>query len=328
MITINLKNPYEKKIEPLLNKKITYNDMCDIMEEKQHDIAYSKSRQIKEWRRFFELEYKKDTVTIKRILEDDELLLSKSKAQFTKYIEDLIILYLGSIDNKSPTLTFSELANIFSMVNKDYYSKKYDKQKYIDTITTKKSVYEDEYEMDNRRYYDVNLFFTITDKIIKEIITNAFGSLKNRSLIMVQETFKFYHVIYLKEENRYITKAFNATKEQREFFLDLRKKVMLKHNIQSLQEIIYLDKQSRENYFNDLHSRMKRSKELNYADKYANAFEIEYGKEAVAYEYKKIKETNEHLINYNMQHKLLNSKETSNINKNLLNIFINDLISK
>lgn len=322
-----MNNPYEilKEYE---GQTIKYKDFCKIIKEPRLKDS-AKTQQIKRLRNYIDLDTNYGEIVINKIYNEQEMLLIKRQSKFTEYIEDLLIMYIANNQDCNITLTYKEMAEYFCMVNEQYYPVKYNKYQHINEYNLKTNImYFNKEDMESMISRDMSLFFNITDKLIKEIIKNALKSLKQKSLILYQDTFKLYRKTYIKETDSYIMETFVCDKEERETFLDLRKSVMERHNINKLQDIIYLGYNEREEYFKDLKITMMECDELHNCDMYANAFIIEYGKKGIEYEYKRLMAQNTNLLNNNMQFKLLTTKELDCINGILKSQFVENLIDK
>lgn len=323
MIKIN--NPYEyiKKYE---KEVLSYNKFCDIINE---PLFKGKKRtiQLKNISNYMSLTRGYDKITINKVYNENEMLLIEHNVKFTEYISDLIVMYLANSTQKMETLTYKEFAEYFYMVNKDYYKAKYKKHNYTNNFKIQTNMVSFTKDDGAQRIHeDIGIFFNITDRIIKEIIKNALKSLRNKGLILYSDNFKLYKNVPTGINNTYITKTYVCNKKQRKEFLDVRKNIMKKHHIEKLQDIIYLNHNSRESYFQDLKYNMAKSAILNHCTKYANAFNIEYGDKAIEYEYKRLLQKNKGMINNNMQYKLLTTKELKCINDTLKSQFIDNFI--
>lgn len=320
-----MKNPYNFLLD-LVGEEMTYKDFCKITNEPIMPYD-SKKAQIKRMSSYMDLETRYGKVTIKSIYDENEMLLIDRKSKFTEYIEDLLIMYLAKNEEKSVTLTYKELSEYFYMVNENYYKVKHNRGRHLDDFDLNvNSMFVDKEDIIERKYYDIGVFFGVTDKLIKEIIKNSLKSLKKRSLVLYQDTFKLYKTTYIKESELYVTETYICDKKQRETFLDIRRSVMNEFNIDKLQDVVYLPKETRDTYFSRLMEDLKKCDELHNCDRYANAFTIEYAKDGIEHEYKRLFSTNKSLINSNMQFKLLTTKELQCINGVLKKQFVDKLI--
>lgn len=319
-----MNNPYEymKKYE---HQTLNYDKFCDLMGESTQE-GKKKLTQFKTWSNYMNLEKGYNKITIYKVYNVDEMLLISHNVKFTEYIADLIVMYLASNKDNTATLTYREFAEYFYMVNTKYYKAKYKKNEYMDNFKIQSNMmYYPQEESHQRVYSDMGVFFNITDTIIKKIIKNALKSLKNRGIIVYSDTFKIYKTIATKDG--FITKTYICDEEQKKEFLDIRKSMMRKYNIDTLKDIIYLPYDIRNDYFDDLKTAMIKSDVLKHCSRYANAFTIEYGDEAVEYEYKRIVSENRNSINNKMQYRLLTTKELDIINNALKNQFVNEFIN-
>lgn len=321
-------NPYFYMM-PHVHRTISYPEFCELTKEPEYSDKQKRKAQIKNWSNYMSITTKYNRIILNKIYSGDEMLLIDHNVKFTEYISDLIIFYLANSKNDMETLTYKEFAEYFYMVNKDYYIAKYQRQNYVDHFNLSTDlVHFTKEAKENRINEDIGMFFYTTDSIIKSIIRNALKSLERRGLIFYNANFKLYKTIKIGATNKYIMKVYTCNKQQRKEFLDIRKKIMRKYGIEKLQDIIYLDSVVRKNYFNDLKSEMSKSEILKYANRYANAFDIEYGVRAVDYEYQRIMSKNRYTVNNNMQYKLLTTKELQSINTVLKKQFIDEFITK
>lgn len=319
-----MNNPYEN-LKTNEHITFTYNEFCELTNSTPV-TPKQKVAQFNEWSKYMDLTKGYNKITLNKVYNTDEMLLISHNRKFTEYISDLIIMYLANSNKKVETLTYKELAEYLYMVNKNYYKAKYKKMEYIDEFEMHTDIlYFTKDAAAKHIYNDMGMFFNITDKIIKEIIRNALKSLENKGLIICNTNFKLYKTVKVKE-SQYVTKTYICNDDQRKEFLNIRKKIMIKHNVNKLQDIIYLKKDERDSYFKDLRVALQSSPILNNCSKYANAFDIEYGDKAVQYEYKRIIAENKKIINNNLQYKLLTTKELECINNALKVQFIDKFI--
>lgn len=308
-------NPYEH-LKPHEHTTFTYDKFCELVNEPCLN-GHKKTTQIKNWCNYIDITKGYNKITLNKVYNSDEMLLIGHNVKFTEYIADLIIMYLAHSENKIETLTYKEFAEYFYMVNKNYYKAKYQKYNYENQFKLKTNLISFTPQSAQLRIKeDMGIFFNITDRIIKEIIRNALKSLRNKGLIIYSENFKIYKEIKT-YDGRTITKGYICTEEQRKEFLDIRKSVMRRYNIQKLQDTLYMNYLDREKYYQDLKQAMMNSDILYHCSRYANAFNIEYGEKAIGYEYKKLMKQNRSVLNNNMQYKLLTTKEMECINNAL-----------
>ena len=324
-----MKNPYEQKLKDYIDNEISYIDFCELIDENPKTQG-AKAKQIKRLRNYMDITSNRKTIKVNALYTPKEMLLVDRRAKFSEYIEDLLVVYLANCGESNPTLTYRELSTMLCMVNDDYYKVKQDRVRYLDTFSMNNgNKYFNEGELEERKYYDIGVFFGVTDKLIKDIIKTSLKSLKNRSLIMYQNTFKVYkRVPSQSDSSQDIIETHILTREERERFLDLRRSVMEKYGIQKLQDIIYLSKSKRKSYFEDLSREMRNCDELYNCERYADAYTIEYGVNGINHEFHHMIDTNKHMINSNMQFKLLTTKELECISKALNQQFVEKLIEK
>ena len=316
-----MNNPYDY-MEEYKGQTLDYKNFCELVNEPIKEKS-GKQIQFKTLSNYMELEQKYGKIIVKKIYDKNELLVCEHRAKFTEYISDLLILYLNNDTTHKITLTYREMEEYFLMVNENYFKAKNDKQKSnwtnelkIPTNIMGYSISEAQNDI-NKGF---NLFFSISDKLMKEIIKNALKSLKQKSLILYKDNFKLYKVESYTDTEGNIknrVKTIICNKEQREKLLDIRKKLMDEFKIKKLQDIIYLPYQDRELFYDELSYRMSQCDLLENSSRYANAFDIEYGESGISYEAQRIAIQNRKLINSNMEYKLLTSKEMECINNYL-----------
>ena len=267
-------------------------------------------------------------ITLNKIYDEQEMLLINRRSKFTEYIEDLLILYLSDNKNSMPiTLTYREMAEYFCMINKDYSKAKQNRYRYVDDFTIKTNImHYSEEDCFSDKCRDMGIFFGITDKLIKDIINDALKSLKQKSLILYRDNFKIYKKVWDNDFQKDVVLKYICTKEQRAKFIDIRQSVMAKNEIKKLQDVIYLSKEKREKYFDELSNALKQCDELYNCTHYANAYDIEYGEKGIEHECRRIKSRNQMLIKNNMQYKLLTTKELECIHSTLKTQFIDRFI--
>lgn len=320
----SLENPYNY-LKDYENQIIDYKDFCELIQEPIKDGS-ERRNQLKIISNYIDLDLKYGKIKINKVLSSKELILLKHKAKFSEYIEDLLVLYLANDNSHKVTLTYREMAEYFYMINESYYDAKYNKTEYINEFKLPISLNYTKYDLVNNVYKDIGLFFTVTDKLIKEIINNSLKSLMQKGLIIARDNFKIYKQLYNPVTKKYYTKTYICTKEQRQEFLDIRKKIMERYGLKKLQDIVYMKYEIREKYFNDLSKEMKKSDILYNCNRYANAWDIEYGEKAIEHEYKRIQAQNKKLVNNNMKYKLLTTSELKCINTALKEQFVNKFI--
>ncbi len=319
-----MNNPYSYMTKHE-KQTISYGDFCKLVNEPEK-YGSERRNQMKTIQNYINLELSYGKITINKVLSDQELLLNEHKAKFSEYIEDLLIMYLANDNTHKVTLTYREMAEYFYMINKSYYEAKYNKGKFINDFKIKTNLIYTRSDLIGDIYKDMGFFFNVTDKIIKEIINNALKSLEQKSLIIKQDNFKIYKQVYNPETKKHYTKTYTCNKKQRQEFLDIRKKVMNRHRLKKLQDVIYMSKEAREDYFKDLADEMGQSEILEHCTRYANAWDIEYGEKGIEHENRRIQMQNKKLVNSNMKYKLLTTKELECINGVLKEQFVDKFI--
>ena len=325
-----MNNPYDY-MEEYKGQTLDYKEFCELMNEPELKKK-QKTTQLNNLSNYMNLIQSYGKITIESIYDADELLIIKHSSKFTEYISDLLILYLNDDNTHKITLTYSEMEKIFCMANENYFKAKNDNNKYnwtqdLKLPTSLMGYSQEDADKDiNKGFY---LFFNEADKIMKQIINNSLKSLKSQSLIIYKDNFKLYKLEqYMNEdgEKKNRVKTIICNKKQREELLDIRNKLMVDFKIEKMQDIIFMTKQDRDLFYNELCFRMSQSEILEYSTRYANAFDIEYGEKAISYKAKRIVEQNKKLVNSNMEYKMLTTQELKSISdflkKQLVDKFI------
>lgn len=324
-----MNNPYQF-LEEYIEKEIPYKDFCELANiEQLKDMP--KNRQLKELGAYMDIRSKYGKIIISKIYDQYEMLIVKKNSKFTEYFENMLISLLNECDSNVASFTYSEIQKIFWMVNDNYANNKFDRQKYVDSLDIKMGSMLDfdksEEEMVKR--HNVDLFFSVSTRLMKQITNNALKSMKDRSLITYTEWFKLYKKVYVPEIQDFRMIGSVCSDEQVSEILDIKKQALDKFNIKTNQDAIFLEKHVRDDYYAFINNSIKDSELLNNSDHFGKMFIVNIGKEGIKMEADKIDMLfNKKLFNTNMQKKFLSGKELQCVSNLLKQRMVDDMISK
>lgn len=326
-----MNNPYQY-LEEYVGKEIPYQDFCEL-NKVEPLLKMQKTRQIKEFGNYMDVETRNGNVLISKIYNQDEILFVKRNAKFKEYFENLMILWLNEQDGFNIDFTYAEIERFFCMVNENYKKYKYDRAGYIsdNKLAVKGNMMDfDRGDLQYETYRNVDLFFNITDRLMKQVIDNVLKSMKDRSLIMYDESYRLYKRVWIKEKNDFRTiPLLDCNDEQKSEIIDIKKKAMDKFELKKKQDIIFLGFNKRQQYYDYINEEIKASPNLCGADSYGKLFKVVIGKEGMKIESDKIDRMfNNKMFNTNLQYKFLTGTELQCVNNILKGIMVSDLISK
>lgn len=326
-----MNNPYEY-LEDYTCKEIPYQEFCELTKVEPL-LKMQKTRQIKEFGNYMDIETRNGNVLISKIYNQDEVLFVKRNAKFKDYFENLMILWLNEQNGFNIDFTYSEIEIFFCMVNENYKKYRFDRNGYIsdNKLLVKGNMMDfDKGDLQYETYRNVDLFFNITDRLMKQIIDNVLKSMKDRSLIMYDESYRLYKRVWVKEKNDFRTiPLLDCNDEQRSEITDIKKKAMDKFELKKKQDIIFLGFNKRQKYYDYINEEIKASPTLGGADSYGKLFKVIIGKEGMQIESDKIDRMfNNKMFNTNLQYKFLTGSELQCVNNILKGIMVSDLISK
>ena len=186
-----MNNPYEY-LEDYTCKEIPYQEFCELTKVEPL-LKMQKTRQIKEFGNYMDIETRNGNVLISKIYNKDEMLFIQRNAKFKDYFENLMILWLNEQNGFNIDFTYSEIEIFFCMVNENYKKYRFDRNGYIsdNKLLVKGNMMDfDKGDLQYETYRNVDLFFNITDRLMKQIIDNVLKSMKDRSLIMYDESYR------------------------------------------------------------------------------------------------------------------------------------------
>ena len=324
-----MNNPYQY-LEDFVGCELTYKEFCELNKvEPLKDMQ--KNRQIKGFGSYMDIQSKYGKVIINKLYNQDEMLIVKKNSKFTEYFENMMIVLLNECEGNVASFTYSEIQKMFWMVNDNYINNKYNRQEYADSINIKMGSmldfdkYEDTYE----KRHNIDLFFNVSTRLMKQIINNTLKSMKERSLITYTEWFKLYKETWIPEIKDFRMIGTICTDDQVSEILDIKKQALDKFKIKTNQDAIFLEKDERDKYYRFINESIKGSEILNHSDYFGKMFIVNIGKEGIKVEADKIDIiSNKKLFNTNIQKKFLTGKELQCVNNLLKQKMVDDMISK
>ena len=322
-------NPYIN-LQDYVGKEIEYKDFCKLVKI-QPSTGITKIRQLKEFNPYMEVETSRNKLIISKLYGEDEMLLVKRNSNFAEYFENLLIVHLSNCEENLAKFTYSEVEQLFCLVNSNYMKTKYDKKQYITSQDLKKQYNRldfDSQEIEQSLSKNMHLFFDISDRTFRRVIDNALKSMAQKSLILVNESFRLYREVYVPDINSFRLKPTDCTDEQCNEILDIKKRLMDKYSLKSDKDIFFMKKEIRDNYYDDFSMEIKSSDILEHNDRCGKLFIVNLGKEGLKVESDKIdKVSNEKMLNTNIQYKLLTTKDLMCVNDWLKKKLVADVIS-
>lgn len=324
-----MNNPYQY-LEKYTEQEISYQEFCELTKvEPLKDMQ--KNRQIKGFCSYMDVQSKYGKVIINKLYNQDEMLIVQKNSKFTEYFENMLIVLLNECEGNVASFTYSEIQKAFWMVNDNYIKNKYNRQAYADSINIKMgSMLDfDKYEEKYEKRHNIDLFFNVSTRLMKQIINNALKSMKDRSLITYTEWFKLYKETYVPEIKDFRMIGTICNDEQVGEILDIKKEALDKFKIKTNQDAIFLEKETRDKYYAFINNAIKNSESLNHSDYFGKMFIVNIGKEGIKIEANKIDMTSsKQLFNTNIQKKFLTGKELQCVNNLLKQRMVDDMIQK
>ena len=325
-----MKNPYEDLLKDYVNTDMRYKeDFCEIM-GLEPKVGIEKTRQLKTFEPYMEIDINRNNLRLSKLYDENEMLLVKRNANFSEYFENLLIVHLSKCKDNVAKFTYSEVEQLFFMVNSNYIKTKYNKDIYITTKDLKRNYNRldfDEHEVSYDLSKNINLFFDISDRTLRRVIKNALSSMQSKSLILVNESYRLYKEVYNKELDQYQIKHIDCDDKQKNEILDIRKRTMDKYNLKTDKDLFFMNRIERQNYYSDFNDELKNSPLLEGANRCGKLFVVNLGKEGLNIEADKIDQmSNEKMINSNVQYKLLTTKELMCVNDWLKKRLVKDTI--
>lgn len=326
-----MKNPYEDLLKDYVEKDLRYKeDFCEIM-NLEPKVGIEKTRQLKQYEPYMEIDINRNTLRLSKLYDENEMLLVKRNANFSEYFENLLIVHLSKCLDNVAKFTYSEVEELFFMVNSNYIKTKYNKDIYITNKDLKRNYNRldfDDHEVNYDLSKNINLFFDISDRTLRRVIKNALKSMESKSLILVNESYRLYKEVYDRKLDQYKIKKIDCNQEQVNEILDIKKRMMDKYKLKTDKDLFFMNRISRSNYYYDFNQELKNSPLLEGADRCGKLFVVNLGKEGLNIEADKIdKMSNEKMINSNVQYKLLTTKELLCVNDWLKKKLVDDTIN-
>lgn len=196
----------------LLNKKLSYAQVCEVFLDKQTLGGVQRNKQLARWQKkadVIKLEKERGKYVIKRFYTEEEKELNEGLINYLKYLEGTILNILAkdrdSMKNKKEEFyfnmflpyTYRDFRERIKMVNNHYFPVKYNKES-IDKEIKFKSNYGAK-DFDNEK----KIWFDIVESIDKNSIRKVLRKLEDRGLIQFIESYKFYDVKKKNEEKEH-----------------------------------------------------------------------------------------------------------------------------
>ncbi len=297
-------------------KKLTYKEICSIMNEEQKNGGKNRELQLKRWNKNYGV-IKEDKYYL---LDDSTFIppLIDKRNKYTGYIEILLLNELLLSNESNKDFTYRELMEILGLVNKQYYFAKYNQKEYIEKLMLEYG--EESAEMIS---YSLNIFFSKTKKMLRRLLKNSIDILENKSIIFQNKTIVLYRKKFSQETKKNYVELHTCDKSETAQFLDIQKETMKKYGISKISQYFSLDIHTKRCYNTDINEKIK---EIYGYDVYSFGINLVYSKkQAKEYSTKYISGI-KNKLNENIQDKLLNSKELNIISKKLKEQFIKDFI--
>lgn len=256
----------------------------------------------------------RDYTIVKEYNENERLALTSSK--FSDYIQDLLIKRLSMNDKN--IYPYAELFEDMGMVNEFYRSARsnvYNNKDYYEVPKFSYPLNPDEEDESEYRIINRNLkrFFRNSSKLMKEIVKNALDSGQKKRLFYWKPTY----IMYKKRDDKNIPVP--CIKEQAGKILDWEN--------EALEMLGYKTKwfgndfEAKENFDEYVNSKIK---QYYNCDFYTDGVDLTLAPNSLRREAFKI--DCKHLLNNNVQTKLLESKEMDDIIRSLNKQFVKEYI--
>lgn len=327
-----MNNPYDY-MEEYKGQTLDYKEFCELVKEPILE-KMEKKRQIESLGKYLDVSTSYGKIRINGIYDDLSIIFNTKKSKFLEYFENLMIICLNQEESNMAKLTYVDMESQLYMINSQYLKAKSLKNRntFIQDnnwrISGNKMDF-DTNELNFKLKSNVNLFFTIADRIMKKVINDCLNSMEKKSLILVNKSYRIYKQVYSEYRNDFITIHKDCNEEQVNEILDIERRIMTKHKMTYKNELIYKTIDERQKYFDDIEKEVKSSEILEHYSYYGKLFLINLGKEGLKLESNKInKEFNEIMLNNNMQYKLLTSSDLKCVDEILKGQMVKDLIEK
>ena len=319
----NLEDKYAI-LQNYIGQELSYKQLCVLLNEEIKG-GKAKQYQLRRIEQYFELcKIRQKYKIIKQYNSNEQQLITKN-GQYTDILQNLLIKYIYDehLEKKDVILTYREIMEMFSMVNKLYYEIKRDKIKYIDNFKLTKTPEMSDGDLIDLYLRDSDIFFNTSDRLLKQTINRAFDSMQSRKIILYRQSFKLYKKIKT-DDNKEICINWNATKEQDMELIKLQHDCLREFDAQKMQDVIFFTRERRKQFYDELRRKMILSDILNGADTYAKTFVISFNPESIEYEYKEA--WDKRALNKASAEKLLNTKSLDYLSNTMKTQFIDTTI--
>lgn len=205
-----MNNPYVKRLEPHIGECLTYKTLCEITGDNSRR-GYYKDRHIDYLSKFIRIDKTPDgKYLIGEPYKDYELeIMSKSDEIYLFVAEYLIKTFMNEFDkgNRSVVLTNRKILEGSALVASNYFPAK---NKISDSISVLSDIYkniEDEVEVDIRIEQDLNIFFSVTYRMLSSIIQKTVRRLADRGTATYEDVKRLYK--YKRDDNGNVTQTFH-----------------------------------------------------------------------------------------------------------------------
>lgn len=291
--------------------------MCELLGTKTK-TGKSKQLHLEDIEREFELSKTPKGIIVVRELDEIEKKVKKAKGKFVGNIEILLLTVLAKTDDR--VFTYNELYRELGMVNEDYVKGLYNKKVVYNKISLTKdnTILEDEIGLVS---HSLNVFYTISKRQLKEVLKSSLNSMKNRGLLIYQETFKLGKTVYT--QNGRFTNSRECNDNECKKILELRKEAMLTNNIQELSNLYFMSKEDKNKFYNDFSILV--SKEFEGWEFAFEAIKILDARKFIVNELKEV--TNKKELNMKIVTKLTETNQLDMLQKTLRELFIIELVA-
>ena len=298
------------------NTEYTYDEMCELMNEPPQHGGKQRNNQLAKWRQFYDIDKVGKNYVLLRKYTKDELKLTENHGKFTTYISNLMVQYLATQEQSEVCMTYREILEMLWMVNKDYFPTKYG-QKNVELTYNLNPIDGNQQVLAN----NVSMFFSISGRILKQIVNDSLASMEKRSLLIANKSFRLFRREQNADTKEIITVSHECTPQEVSEILDFQSQAMKIVGIKSLSQLMYLSQQKRQTYFNYVNDRVY--ERFGY-DRYAKSWRLILGQKALQAEYYEVLSKDK--LNANVQDKLLTSKEmkllSTTINEQMVENYI------
>lgn len=248
-----IENKYEN-LDSIIGERVSYKRLCDVLEIKPKG-GNSKIAHLEDIKRFYEIDDTNKIIVVRK-LTDEEIKTIECRGKFAKHIERLLMALL--VNENKKVFSYNELYEKLGMVNKEYVKQFYSRDivfKEYD-LSCSNMVCSDD-EKIGLISLNLNVFYTVTKKQLKEILISSLNSMQNRSLLLYNKTFKLGKKVYVEKYNSFKVESRECTKDECETILACRRNAMVECNMDKLNDLYYKQKEERDDFYNKFSENIK-----------------------------------------------------------------------